>query len=239
MKRNLLPLLLVCGFILTVGAGCESNSDYTDNNSLSSSDFRANNSTAIQPQNSFQSSMGNGGAESESSNINPPSVCTDFEYSEWSTCASDNTQSRTINKMLPEGCAGGNPVQFQKCDYKFLPASVTFQDIYKKMIDKIKNAPNKAINTSYIGGADGINTTELTWQINNDGLYLYVKGYQTSNPTNQSSMIMVDADFDGQPDWISNQGQAFVAISKSDKYYKEIILSWATFNSYFVSYLLK
>jgi len=166
-------------------------------------------------------------------------ACTNFQYSEWSHCATDGTQSRTIIKALPEGCSGGNPIQFQNCKYEPLPQGTTGKKIYQRMINQIKNAPNQTISTNYVAGADAGNTTNLTWQVKDDGLYLYVKAYRTSNPEDQSTMAQVDTNFDGQPEWISDRGQPFVAISPSDKYYKEIILSWATFNSYFASYLLK
>lgn len=166
-------------------------------------------------------------------------VCTNFEYSDWSHCSTDGTQNRVIVRALPEGCNGGNPVQFQNCKYEPLSPSVTGSTIYQKMINQIKSAPNQTISTNYIAGTDAVNTTDITWQVKDDGLYLHVKVYRTSHPEDQSSMILVDTNFDGQPEWISDRGQPLVEIFSSDQYYKEIILSWGVFNSYFASYLLK
>jgi hypothetical protein len=169
----------------------------------------------------------------------PTPMCTNFQYSEWAHCATDGTQSRAIIKASPDGCSGGNPIQFQSCKYEALPQGTTFEKIYQRIINQIKNAPNQTITTSYVAGSDAGNTTNLTWQVKDDGFYLYVKAQRTSSPEDQSTMALVDTNFDGQPDWISDRGQPFVVISPSSTYYNEIILSWATFNAYFGSYLLK
>lgn len=166
-------------------------------------------------------------------------ACTNFEYSGWSGCATDSTQSRAITKAYPEGCSGGNPIQFQGCNFEPLPKGVTAQKIWQQMITQIKSAPDQTISASYISGADAGSTTNLVWRVKNDGLYLYAKVYRTANKEDQSAMEMVDSNFDAQPDWISDRGQQFVAISSTDQHYKEIILSWATLNAYFASNLLE
>jgi hypothetical protein len=44
-------------------------------------------------------------------------VCTDFTYSSWSACQSNNLQTRTILSSLPEGCTDGDPILTQACAY--------------------------------------------------------------------------------------------------------------------------
>lgn len=49
-----------------------------------------------------------------------PSACTDFNYSVWGACQSNNTQTRTYSGYLPAGCTGtpsGTPVLSQSCTY--------------------------------------------------------------------------------------------------------------------------
>jgi mono/diheme cytochrome c family protein len=45
----------------------------------------------------------------------PPSACT-YGYSDWSLCAADGTQSRTVTASTPAGCTG-TPVLTQACTY--------------------------------------------------------------------------------------------------------------------------
>jgi hypothetical protein len=52
-----------------------------------------------------------------------PQSCTSFTYSEWASCQSNGTQSRTITSSYPAGCAGGSPVLTQPCIYN--PPSCT------------------------------------------------------------------------------------------------------------------
>jgi hypothetical protein len=44
-------------------------------------------------------------------------ICTSFEYSDWSECQPDSTQSKTVRDSLPSGCYGGDPVLEQNCEY--------------------------------------------------------------------------------------------------------------------------
>ena len=47
----------------------------------------------------------------------PPVPCTSFTYSAWSTCQSNNTQSRTVSSSSPTGCRVESPVLTQTCTY--------------------------------------------------------------------------------------------------------------------------
>jgi hypothetical protein len=42
-------------------------------------------------------------------------TCTELTYSEWTTCSSEGTQTRTVASALPAGCSGGTPVVTQSC----------------------------------------------------------------------------------------------------------------------------
>lgn len=44
-------------------------------------------------------------------------VCTSFTYSDWSTCKSNGTQTRTVLGKGPNDCKGGNPITTQTCNY--------------------------------------------------------------------------------------------------------------------------
>ena len=52
--------------------------------------------------------------------------CTSFTYSDWGTCQSDNTQTRTVASSSPAGCTGGTPVLTQSCTYVPGPAACTY-----------------------------------------------------------------------------------------------------------------
>ena len=42
-------------------------------------------------------------------------ICTSFTYSDWATCQSGGTQTRTVLNSYPTGCSGGSPVLTQSC----------------------------------------------------------------------------------------------------------------------------
>jgi len=58
----------------------------------------------------------------------PVVTCTSFQYTSWSACQSNNTQSRQITSSLPTGCIGGSPTLSQSCIY--VPTCVTSQSTY-------------------------------------------------------------------------------------------------------------
>jgi cysteine-rich repeat protein len=43
--------------------------------------------------------------------------CTSFTYSNWSSCSSSGTQTRTVVTSTPSGCTGENPILIQNCSY--------------------------------------------------------------------------------------------------------------------------
>ena len=46
-----------------------------------------------------------------------PSACTSWTFSDWSTCQSNSTKTRSVASSLPSGCSGGSPVLTQSCTY--------------------------------------------------------------------------------------------------------------------------
>ena len=52
--------------------------------------------------------------ETVSCNYQTP-TCADFTYSDWGSCGSSGTQSRTMLSSSPSGCVGGNPILNQSC----------------------------------------------------------------------------------------------------------------------------
>jgi hypothetical protein len=46
-----------------------------------------------------------------------PPTCINFEFTNWTTCQSSNTRTRTVINSLPVGCIGGEPQIIQNCVY--------------------------------------------------------------------------------------------------------------------------
>jgi hypothetical protein len=44
-------------------------------------------------------------------------TCTGFTYTSWSTCQSNEKQTRSVTSSTPSGCTGGTPVVEQSCTY--------------------------------------------------------------------------------------------------------------------------
>lgn len=55
--------------------------------------------------------------DSDTFSTAPVVACTSFTYSDWSTCQSDGTKTRTTISSSPNSCSGGNPVVTQSCTY--------------------------------------------------------------------------------------------------------------------------
>jgi len=50
----------------------------------------------------------------------PIPTCSSWTYSDWGTCQSNSTQTRTVSTSLPSGCTGGSPILSQSCSYVVL-----------------------------------------------------------------------------------------------------------------------
>lgn len=58
----------------------------------------------------------------------PPSICTSFTYSSWSTCSA-GTQTRTVISSSPLGCSGGTPVLTQSCTTGAIPGDLDLDGV--------------------------------------------------------------------------------------------------------------
>ena len=52
-----------------------------------------------------------------SSTFTPPPTCTSWNYSDWSPCHYNGSQTRTVVTGIPAGCYGGGPVLRQSCEF--------------------------------------------------------------------------------------------------------------------------
>lgn len=64
--------------------------------------------------------------------------CTSFTYSAWSTCQSNNIQTRTVFSSSPSGCAGGNPILSQSCVYTPSPEQQLLIEQLREQIRQIQ-----------------------------------------------------------------------------------------------------
>jgi hypothetical protein len=55
--------------------------------------------------------------------VRPVTTCTLFKYSDWSSCQSDGTKTRTVLSSYPTGCTGGTPSLSESC--KYVPPTTT------------------------------------------------------------------------------------------------------------------
>ncbi len=51
--------------------------------------------------------------------ILPVTICTSFNYSDWSECNSSNLKTRTLNSSSPVNCTGGLPILTQECTFMY------------------------------------------------------------------------------------------------------------------------
>ncbi len=64
--------------------------------------------------------------------VQNPTICTSFTYSNWGSCSSSGSQSRTVISSSPSGCSGGSPILSQTCTYNSTSSG--------KGMDAIENA---------------------------------------------------------------------------------------------------
>lgn len=160
----------------------------------------------------------------------PPAkvICTNFEYSDWSRCNEEGQQYRTITEMYPSGCAGGNPVQSQKCEYKSFDFG-TPSEYLDRIISQIRNAPNQIINSSYISGANGEMLQKLSYQILDD--YFVIKSTLVHRDTNSAepTVDFIDTDLDGFVDYWAGEDRIPHKIDKNGQEYSQIQTIWGIY----------
>ena len=80
----------------------------------------------------------------------PPTKTCTFEYNDWSGCATDGTQSRTIAKASPDDCSGGDPILSQSCIYEPLPISGTVDYTQaENFVGEYKTVRGKVVGVHY------------------------------------------------------------------------------------------
>ncbi len=167
----------------------------------------------------------------------PPIVCTHFEYSNWSRCNKDGEQYRTITKIFPLGCSGGNPIQSQKCEYKPIDVG-TAPEILARMINQIRTAPNQTINSSYISGENGELTQKLSYRILDDSLVIQSTLIHRDTNVAESTVDFIDSDLDGFVDYWAGEDRIPHAFDKKSQEYSQMQIIWGVYLINFVNYHL-
>lgn len=172
------------------------------------------------------------------------SFCTSFDYTRWSHCATDGTQSRIITAAYPAGCTlkeGTSVEQQQECKYS--SRNLSDGDIVNKMVGQIRNAPDQTITTKYFSGHPGdFYITTLKWKLSTDGTTLFLettsKSLVTGTITNP--IILADTNKDFIPDTYSNDGDHWPSIaSQGSTFMQNSTNIWGAAMSYFEAYLLQ
>ena len=175
----------------------------------------------------------------------PPetSFCTSFDYTRWSHCAADGTQSRVITAAYPDGCTltdSAPVVQQQKCQYVSVNPSAT--DIINKMVGQIHDAPDQTITTQYFSGQSGdIYITTNKWKLSSDGEALFLEGTSKSRATGviTDHIILADTNKDFRPDEYSDNGDNWYSLaSQEPALVQNYTTVWAVASAYFGVYLL-
>ncbi len=178
--------------------------------------------------------------------ITPPptqdSSCTSFDYTRWSHCATDGTQSRMITAVYPKGCdiADSGIIQGQEQSCTYVPIRANAQDLLTVAADQIKNASGGSIQTSYISGSTGGSLTNMSWLMSDDN-NLLIDQLITNRYTGEVTehILMRDTDRDFRPNIYSQNGTDWYQIATQDQSTQtQLITLWAVDMAYFGSYLL-
>lgn len=171
------------------------------------------------------------------------SLCKSFDYTRWSLCTTDGTQSRVITAAYPNGCTlrdNAPSVQQQKCQYTSL--DISFEDIVNKMVGQIHDAPDQTITTQYFAGhSDDVYITTNKWKLSTDGTTLFFEGTSKNRATEviTDHIILADTNKDFRPDMYSDNGDNWYNLANQES---DLVLNyttvWAVASAYFGSYLL-
>lgn len=174
-----------------------------------------------------------------------PQFCTSFDYSRWSHCAEDGTQSRVITEAYPKGClfVETAPItQEQLC--KYIPENISPTNIINAMVGQIYDAPNQTITTQYFAGqSDDLYIATNKWRLATDGgttLFLESTSTKRSTGVVTDHIILADTNSDFRPDMYrsDNSDNWYDLGSQGADLIKNYTLVWAVANAYFASYLL-
>jgi hypothetical protein len=184
-------------------------------------------------------------APSPNSTIDAPAIkdCTSFDYTKWSHCATDGTQSRVITAAYPEGCAITENIsanQEQQCQYVALNPS--FAELVNKFVGQIHNAPDQTITTQYFAGqTNDIYIATNKWKLSSDGTTLLLESTSKNRATGAVTdhIILADTNADFLPDEYSYDGDSWYNLANQTstvvQNYKTV---WAVDSAYFAAYLL-
>jgi len=178
-------------------------------------------------------------SQQQASDSSPTPQCTSFQYSRWSHCGSDGTQTRIIAEAYPKGCKISNDVeQSQQCTY--VPISANAQQLVSMAVNQIKRAPGGGVQASFLSGEAGDFKTDINWTVSDDG-NLLIQSLVTNRQTDQTidHLLLRDTDRDFRPDIYSRDGNTWQKIVGLDHPTQAALsVAWGVYFAYFGSYLL-
>lgn len=153
--------------------------------------------------------------------------CTQFEYSNWQSCSEDGKQYRTITKMLPFACSGGNPIQSQDCEYRPIVAEPVVvesaPEILARIITQIRNAKNQTIYSSYVSGANGELLQKLSYLILDNSLVVRSTIVHRDTGIAEPTVDFIDNNLDGFIDFFANSDRIPHTIDKNEYSQMQVI----------------
>lgn len=183
------------------------------------------------------------GVQTQTPTSQPSSLCTSFDYTRWSHCATDGTQSRVITAAYPAGCTlveSAPVVQQQQC--KYIPINLSAGDIVNKMVGQIYAAPDKTIAVQYFAGHSGdVYIATSKWKLSSNETTLFFESTSKSRATGviTDHIILADTDKDFRPDIYSDNGDQWHNISsQGSALVQNYTTVWAVGSAYFAAYLL-
>ncbi|MFC1622744.1 hypothetical protein ACFL1Y_02005 [Patescibacteria group bacterium] len=181
--------------------------------------------------------LSNTNNKTNTSNINKaPLPCTNFKYSDWSSCSIDGTQNRTITEAFPNSCSGGNPITFQECEYKPIDVG-TGPEMLDRMISQIRAAKNQTIESSYISGEKGELLQKLSYKILDDFLVIRSTLVHRYTNTSEPTVDFIDSDLDGFVDYYAKEDQIVYPFSDQERPLAQV--TFAVYLANFANHHLK
>jgi len=245
-SRNSFSIGIIIGlFVILIIAGVIASNI---NSNQSAGQNPDNGSVNDQSQNSNINTITTPSVQRQANNALMPSSpqaspCTSFDYTRWSHCAPDGTQSRVITAAYPGGCTiidSTSVTQQQNCQY--VPMNLSIADVVNKMVWQIRNAPDQTIVTQYLVRNSGnIYIVTNKWKLSADGDYLFLEYTIKSRATGEiiNHIILDDTNKDFRPEGYSYDGNNWSDISSQGS---DIVLKyntiWGVAAAYFGSYLM-
>jgi len=186
--------------------------------------------------------FGSGGeGPSVASGESSPLSCTSYEYSRWSPCSIEKTQTRIVTAAYPEGCRVSGGVmaeQEQVCVY--VPLNLEPKSVFRKIISQIEESPDRDVMATFLTGASGENVAYVNWMMSDDGnllIYHRVFDRQTEEPV--ENLLLRDSNRDQLPDLFSRDGTRWYEVSSQAETDRlTLVTTWGLDMALFSSYLL-